>query len=71
MCVCVWGGGDKKNNNKKRGEGVGRKAVGRTGRSCMGVSNRSQMISHCNSNHSKTSVSPSLSERDRELELEL
>ena len=25
------------NNNKKRGEVVGRRAVGRTGRSCMGV----------------------------------
>ena len=32
------GGGRKKpENNNNRGEGVGRKAVGRTGRSCMGV----------------------------------
>ena len=31
------GGGGKNNSNKKQGEGVGRKAVGRTGRSCMGV----------------------------------
>ena len=32
-------------------------AVGRTGRSSMGVENRSQMTSHCNGNHSKTSLS--------------
>ena len=34
-----------------------------------GCINRSEMTSHCKSNHSKTSVS--LCERDRELELEL
>ena len=63
VCVCVCGGGG--------GGSGGRKAVGRTGRSCMGVWNRSQMTSHCNDNHSKTSVSLSVSERDRELQLEL
>ena len=31
------GEGGEKQTNKKTGEGVGRKAVGRTGRSCMGV----------------------------------
>ena len=39
-------------------------AVGRIGRSCMGVYNRSQMTSHCNGNHSKTSVSPCLKETE-------
>ena len=31
----VGGGDGGKKREKKRGEGVGRKAVGRTGRSCM------------------------------------
>ena len=31
--VCVWWG--EQQQQQKRGEGVGRKAVGRTGRSCM------------------------------------
>ena len=31
-------------------------AVGRTGRSSIGVYSRSQMTSHCNGNHSKTSL---------------
>ena len=54
------GWGVEERNPPKRGDGVGRKAVGRTGRSYMGVQNRSQMTSHCNGNHSKTSVSLSL-----------
>ena len=36
-------------------------AVGRTRRSSLDVQNRSQMTSHCNGNHSKTSQSVFLS----------
>ena len=31
------GGGGERKKKKKLGEGMGRKAVGRTGRSCMGA----------------------------------
>ena len=44
----------------------GRKTVGRTGRSCIGTKNRSQMTSYCNGNHSKTSISLSLCLKETE-----
>ena len=51
---------EKEGMGGRGGGGGGQKAVGRNGRSCMGVQNRSQMTSHCNGNHSKTSVSLSV-----------
>ena len=57
------GGGEKKGKKKtkkKTGGGGGSEGSQKDWAELYGVSNRSQMTSHCNGNHSKTSISLSV-----------